>query len=218
MPRHETLVKIMEQGVVPVVADASPDEAVRVVKAVYGSGIRVVEITIGGPDTFAVLERLVDEFGDEVTFGAGTVLHPDAARACIKAGAEYIVSPVFNRRTVDAVKHESKAMIPGALTPTEVVGAWEYHADAVMIFPCGAVGGPKYLASLKHTFPEIEMMPTGSLNLETTSEFLKAGAGAVAVGTAFIDAKNIAQGNYVVFEERARRYLAEVARARARPA
>jgi len=208
----------MEQGVVPVIAGASPEEAVRVVKAVYASGIRVIEITIGGPETFKVLEKLVQEFGDQVTFGAGTVLHPDAARMCIKAGAEYIVSPVLNRRTIDAVKHESKAMIPGALTPTEVVTAWEYSADAVMIFPCGAVGGPKYLASLKHTFPEIDMMPTGSLNLETTGEFFKEGAAAVAVGAAFIDAKTIAQGRYAIFEERARRYLAEAAKVRSRQA
>lgn len=208
----------MEQGVVPVIAGASPEEAVRVVKAVYASGIRVVEITIGGPETFEVLQKVVDEFGDQVTFGAGTVLHPEAARLCIKIGAQYIVAPVLNRRTIDAVKNQSKAMIPGALSPTEVLTAWESHADAVMIFPCGAVGGPKYLASLKHTFPEIDMMPTGSLNLETTGEFFKEGAAAVAIGTAFIDARTIAQGKYAVFEERARRYLAEAAKSRPRQA
>jgi 2-dehydro-3-deoxyphosphogluconate aldolase / (4S)-4-hydroxy-2-oxoglutarate aldolase len=218
MHRHETLAKIIEQGVVPVIADVSPEEAARVIKAVYRRGIRVAEITMSAPGAFAVIEKLVDEFGDEVTFGAGGVLHADIANACLKAGAEYIASPVMNYPTIDAVKLQSKAMIAGALTPTEVVTAWEAHADAVRIFPCTAVGGPAYLASLKHTFPEVEMMPAGSLNLETTSKFLKAGASAVAVGRAFIDAKTVAQGRYDVFEERARRYLAEVAKTRVRPA
>ncbi len=213
-PRHETLAKIIAQGVVPVVASASAEEAARVVKAVHKRGIRVVEITMSRHGALAVLERLVDEFADDVMFGAGTVLHADTARACIKAGAQYIASPVLNLKTIDAVKQQSKAMFAGAFTPTEVVTAWESHADGVRIFPCTAVGGPAYFGSLKHTFPEVEMMPTGSLNLETTSQFLKAGASAVAVGRAFIDPTIIAQGHYVVFEERARRYLAEVSKAR----
>jgi len=188
---HETLVKIMEQGVLAVIAKASPDEAVLVVKALYASGIRVGEITMRAQGALAVLEKVVNEFGDKVTFGAGDVRNADAAHACIKAGAEY--------------------------TPTEVVTAWESHADAVMIFPCVAVGGSKYLASLKHAFSEIEMMPTGSLDLGTTREFLGAGACAVSVGSAFIDARTISQGSYVVFEDRGRRYLDEVAKARAKP-
>jgi 2-dehydro-3-deoxyphosphogluconate aldolase / (4S)-4-hydroxy-2-oxoglutarate aldolase len=212
-PRHETLARIIQQAVIPVIGFAAPGEAVLVLKAVHKMGIRVAEITMSGPRALAVLERAADEFGDEMTFGAGAVLHADAALACIKAGAEYIVSPILDRRTIDAVKHQSKAMISGALTPTEITTAWEY-ADAVRIFPCATVGGPEYLGSLKQTFPEIEMLAAGSLNLETTGKFLKAGAGAVAVGRAFIDAKTIALGHYAVFEERARRYLAEAAKSR----
>ncbi len=218
MQPQETLEKIVEMGVVPVVATDSAENAVLVVEAVYRSGIRVIEINMSVPNSVSVLETLVRHFGDKVLFGGGTVLNPETARACIQAGAEYVIAPSLNLRTIELVKHQSKAMIPGALTPTEVLTGWDAGADAVMIFPCGAVGGPKYMASLKHTFPQIKMMPTGSLNLETMSAFLKAGACAVAIGAAFIDAANIAAGNYQVFEERARRYIAEVARARSRPA
>lgn len=216
MRRCGILEKIGEMGVVPVIGTGSADEAVRVVEAVHRSGIRVVEITISVPGALQALERVVREFEGKVIFGAGTVLDPEIARACMLAGAEYIVSPCLNPRIVELAKNHSKAVVSGALTPTEVATAWEAGADAVMIFPSGAVGGPKYLRILKRTFPEIEMMPTGSLTLETMSEFLKAGAFAVAIGAAFIDSRNIAEGNYHIFEERARRYLAEVAKARGR--
>lgn len=212
--RHETLARIIDQAVIPVIAGASPEEAVLVLKAICKVGVRVAEITMGGPRALAVLERVADELGGEVTLGAGAVVGAEAARTCIKAGAEYIASPVLDHRTIDAVKRQSKAMISGALTPTEVATAWESYADAVRIFPCATVGGPEYVGALKQTFPEIDMMPAGSLNLETTGKFLRAGASAVAVGRAFIDAKTIAEGHYAVLEERARRYLAEAAKAR----
>jgi 2-dehydro-3-deoxyphosphogluconate aldolase/(4S)-4-hydroxy-2-oxoglutarate aldolase len=212
--RHETLARIIDQGVIPVIAGASPEEAVLVLKAICKVGVRVAEITMSGPHGLTVLERVACELGGEVTLGAGAVLGAEAARTCIKAGAEYIASPVLDRRTIDAVKGLSKVMISGALTPTEVATAWESYSDAVRIFPCATVGGPEYVAALKQTFPEIDMLPAGSLNLETTSKFLRAGASAVAVGRAFIDAKTIAEGHYAVFEERARRYLAAAAKAR----
>jgi 2-dehydro-3-deoxyphosphogluconate aldolase/(4S)-4-hydroxy-2-oxoglutarate aldolase len=111
-------------------------------------------------------------------------------------------------------KRYSKVIMPGALTPTEVVTAWEAGADFVKVFPCGAVGGPKYIKALKAPLPQVEMVPTGGVSLENTADFLKAGAAAVAVGAELIDAKTIGEGRYEVFEERARKFLAEVAKAR----
>ena len=147
--------------------------------------------------------------------GAGTVLDPETARACMLAGAEFFVTPALRVSTIEMAKRYSKVIFPGALTPTEVLTAWEAGADAVKIFPCGNVGGPKYIKALKGPFPQIEMIPTGGVNLETAGDFLKAGACAIAVGSEMVDAKTIKEGRFDVIEERARQYLACVAKARA---
>jgi 2-dehydro-3-deoxyphosphogluconate aldolase/(4S)-4-hydroxy-2-oxoglutarate aldolase len=131
------------------------------------------------------------------------------------AGAQFFVTPSLSLATIEMAKRYSKPIMPGALTPTEVLAAWQAGADAVKVFPCGAVGGAKYIKALKGPFPQIEMIPTGGVNLETAGDFLKAGAAAVAVGGELIDPKNIQDGKFEVFEERARQYLAAVAKARA---
>ena len=160
------------------------------------------------------LEKVADEFGDKIMLGAGTVLDPETARMCMLAGAQFLVTPALNLKTIEMAKRYSKVITAGALTPTEIVAAWEAGADFVKVFPCGAMGGPKYIRALKAPLPQIEMVPTGGVSLETTAEFLKAGACAVAVGRELIDSKNLAKGRYEVFVERARFFLAEVAKAR----
>jgi 2-dehydro-3-deoxyphosphogluconate aldolase/(4S)-4-hydroxy-2-oxoglutarate aldolase len=147
--------------------------------------------------------------------GAGTVLDPETARACILAGAEFVVSPSLKPATIEMAKRYSKPVFPGALTPTEVLTAWEAGADAVKIFPCGNVGGAKYIKALKGPFPQIETIPTGGVNLETIGEFLKAGACAVGVGGELVDANLIKEGRFDAITERARQFLAAVAKARA---
>jgi 2-dehydro-3-deoxyphosphogluconate aldolase/(4S)-4-hydroxy-2-oxoglutarate aldolase len=143
------------------------------------------------------------------------VLDPETARACMLAGAEFFVTPSLKISTIEIVKRYSKVICPGALTPTEVLAAWDAGADIVKIFPCGNVGGPKYIKALKGPFPQIEMIPTGGVNLENTGDFLKAGACAVAVGGELVDAKSIKEGRFDVIEERAKHYLAAIAKARA---
>jgi 2-dehydro-3-deoxyphosphogluconate aldolase/(4S)-4-hydroxy-2-oxoglutarate aldolase len=143
------------------------------------------------------------------------VLDPETARACMLAGAQFFVTPSLNLATIEMAKRYSKAIFPGALTPTEVLAAWQAGADAVKVFPCGAVGGAKYIKALRGPFPQIEMIPTGGVNLDTVGDFLKAGACAVAVGGELIDPKTIQEGKYEVFEERAKQYLAAVSKARA---
>jgi 2-dehydro-3-deoxyphosphogluconate aldolase/(4S)-4-hydroxy-2-oxoglutarate aldolase len=216
MNKQSVLRAILEIGVVPVVRTSSAETAVRAIEAVVRGGIRAAEVTMTVPGAIHALEKLADEFGDKIVLGAGTVLDPATARACMLAGAEFFVTPALNVRTIEMARRYSKAIMPGALTPTEVLAAWEAGADMVKVFPCGALGGPKYIRSLKAPFPQIEMIPTGGVKLETTAEFFKAGACAVAVGAELIDAKTIADGHYEVFEERARQFLAEVAKGRAK--
>jgi len=140
------------------------------------------------------------------------VLDPETARACMLAGAQFIVTPSLNPATIEIAKRYSKVITPGALTPTEVVAAWQAGGDVIKIFPCSAMGGAKYIKSLRAPFPQIEMLPTGGVNLETVADFLRAGACAVAVGAELIDTASIRAGHHDVFEERAKRFL-EVIRA-----
>jgi 2-dehydro-3-deoxyphosphogluconate aldolase / (4S)-4-hydroxy-2-oxoglutarate aldolase len=157
---------------------------------------------------------VADKFGDCITLGAGTVLDPETARASMLAGAEFIVTPALKLATVEICRRYSKVILPGALTPTEVQTAWEAGADLVKIFPCGNVGGPKYIRALKAPLPQVEMVPTGGVNLETTPEFLRAGAAAVAVGSEIVSGKAMAEERYDVIEETARHFLAVVEKTR----
>ncbi|HTB11706.1 MAG TPA: bifunctional 4-hydroxy-2-oxoglutarate aldolase/2-dehydro-3-deoxy-phosphogluconate aldolase [Bryobacteraceae bacterium] len=214
MHRDVILRSILDIGVVPVVRTSSAESAIRAIEAVYLGGIRAAEITMTVPGAIKALEKLADAFGDKLVLGAGTVLDPETARMCMLAGAQFFVTPALNLKTIEMVKRYSKIIMPGALTPTEIVTAWEAGADFVKVFPCGALGGAKYIKSLKAPLPHIEMVPTGGVSLETTAAFLRAGAAAVAVGAELIDEKTIQEGRYEVFEERARLFLAEVAKAR----
>src|SRR5580704_4972767 len=211
---QEILSFITEIGIVPVVRTPSAESAIKSIEAIYRGGVRAAEITMTVPGAVKALEKLADAFGDKLVLGAGTVLDPETARICMLAGAQFFVTPALNLKTIEMVKRYSKIIMPGALTPTEIVTAWEAGADFVKVFPCGAMGGAKYIKALKAPLPHIEMVPTGGVSLETTAHFLRAGAAAVAVGAELIDAKTIDEGLYEVFEERARLFLAEVAKAR----
>jgi 2-dehydro-3-deoxyphosphogluconate aldolase/(4S)-4-hydroxy-2-oxoglutarate aldolase len=215
MTSKEILAFITEVGVVPVVRAASADSAFKAVEAMYQGGVRAAEITMTVPGAIKVLEKLADHFGSRLVLGAGTVLDPETARACMLAGAEFFITPALRVSTIEICKRYSKVICPGALTPTEVLTAWEAGADCIKVFPCGNVGGAKYIKALKGPFPQIEMIPTGGVNLETAGDFLKAGACAVAVGGELVDPKAMKEGRYEVLAEKARQYLAAVAKARA---
>jgi 2-dehydro-3-deoxyphosphogluconate aldolase / (4S)-4-hydroxy-2-oxoglutarate aldolase len=215
MNSREILAFITEVGFVPIVRTTSEEGAIRAVEALYNGGVRAAEITMTVPGAIRALEKLADRFGKQLVLGAGTVLGPETARSCMLAGAEFFVTPSLRVSTIEIAKRYSKVICPGALTPTEILTAWEAGADVVKVFPCGNVGGPKYIKALKGPFPQIEMIPTGGVNLETTPEFLKAGACAVAVGSELVDAKTVKEGRFEVIEERARQYLAVIARTRA---
>ncbi|HYW43016.1 MAG TPA: bifunctional 4-hydroxy-2-oxoglutarate aldolase/2-dehydro-3-deoxy-phosphogluconate aldolase [Bryobacteraceae bacterium] len=214
MNAKEILTFITDAGIVPVVRTSSAEGAIKAVEALYNGGVRAAEITMTVPGAIRALEKVADQFGDKIMLGAGTVLDPETARACMLAGAEFFVTPSLRLSTIELIKRYSKVVCPGALTPTEVLTAWEAGADVVKIFPCGNVGGPKYIKALKGPFPQIEMIPTGGVNLETAGEFLKAGACAVAVGGELVDGRSVKEGRFDVIENRARLYLAAIAKAR----
>jgi len=214
MNRQDVLHRINEVGVVPVVRAASPEEAIQVIEAIKLGGLSILEITMTVPGAVRVIEEVVNRYGDEVVVGAGTVLDPETARACILAGARFVVSPSFNINTIELCRRCSIAVFPGALTPTEVVTAWQAGADAVKVFPCGAVGGAKYLASLKAPLPQIEMIPTGGVSLATAADFMAAGAFALGVGADLVDITAIRSGQPEKVAQAARAYIAAVRDAR----
>jgi 2-dehydro-3-deoxyphosphogluconate aldolase/(4S)-4-hydroxy-2-oxoglutarate aldolase len=214
MNKQEVLRRIAEVGVVPVVRASTAEEAVRVVEAIREGGVPVLEITMTVPRAVRVIEQLADRYGPEVVVGAGTVLDPETARACILAGAAFVVSPALNTATIELCRRYSVAVMPGALTPTEVVTAWQAGADVVKVFPCNALGGAKYLKSLKAPLPQVEMIPTGGVSLQTAAEFIEAGALALGVGADLVDTKAIRAGEAGKVTEAARAYVAAVRAAR----
>jgi len=168
------------------------------------------------PGALRVIEKIADRYGDTILLGAGTVLDAETARAVILAGAEFIVTPSLKASTIEVCKRYSKVVIPGALTPTEVVTAWEMGADFVKVFPCDNVGGPKYIKALKGPFPQIDLIPTGGVNLSTAAEFLAAGSSALAVGSELVEKKAVASGDFAKITENARKFLEVLQAARSR--
>src|SRR6476661_1773783 len=141
MTKGQVLSLITEIGIVPVVRTSSAEGAIKAVDAIYRGGIRAAEITMTVPGAIKALEKLADQFGDKIVLGAGTVLDPETARACMLAGAQFFVTPSLNLATIQVARRYSKPIMPGALTPTEVLSAWDHGASAVKIFPASAVGG-----------------------------------------------------------------------------
>jgi 2-dehydro-3-deoxyphosphogluconate aldolase / (4S)-4-hydroxy-2-oxoglutarate aldolase len=215
MTKDDVLKRIEEIGVVPVVRASSAEEAVAVAEAIGEGGIPVLEITMTVPGAIAVIAELSKRFGDQVLVGAGTVLDPETALKCIEAGAQFVVSPALNLRTIELCNREGIVILPGSLTPTEVVTAWEAGADAVKVFPCSAVGGPTYLRSLKAPLPQIKLVPTGGVSLTTAKDFIAAGAWALGVGADLVNTAAIRSGDRESVITAARAYVEAVRDARA---
>ncbi|HST24066.1 MAG TPA: bifunctional 2-keto-4-hydroxyglutarate aldolase/2-keto-3-deoxy-6-phosphogluconate aldolase [Blastocatellia bacterium] len=207
MNRSEVIQQIVETGVIPVVRAASADEAMRAIDAIKEGGISVLEITMTVPGAVRVIEEVAARYGSEALVGAGTVLDAETARACILAGAEFIVSPALNSETIALCRRYGKVVMPGALTPTEVLAAWQAGADFVKVFPCDSVGGAKYIKSLKAPLPQIQVVPTGGVTLQTAADFIKAGASALGIGTDLVDVKALREGQGNLITERARRFI-----------
>jgi 2-dehydro-3-deoxyphosphogluconate aldolase/(4S)-4-hydroxy-2-oxoglutarate aldolase len=215
MNRSEISRRIEEVGLVPVVRAPSAALAVRAVEAILAGGISVFEITMTVPGAVGVIRSLAERFADRALVGAGTVLSADDARACIDAGAQFIVSPGFDAATVAAAHEAGAAAMPGALTPTEVIAAWKSGAEMVKIFPAGAVGGAKYLRALRGPLPDVKLLPTGGVSLATVPEYIAAGAAALGIGSELVDPAALAAGEDAALTGRAAALADALRKARA---
>jgi len=210
---EDVIRKIGEIGIGPVVRASSVEEANRAVEAICAGGIPVVEITITVPNAISVIRELVQRRTD-VLIGAGTVTNADQAESCLRAGAQFLVSPGFAVSVLSVARANAKLAIPGALTPTELMNAQDHGASLVKIFPCGNVGGPKYLKSLKAPFPHASLIPTGGVNAANAADFIAAGAFALGVGADLVDAAALREGNLEKISAAARELVTAVSTAR----
>ena len=215
MKKSEVVQTIRDIGIIPVVRAQSADEAMMAIDAIREGGIALLEITMTVPGAVGVIETVSRRYGTDALVGAGTVLDGETARACIQAGAQFVVSPALNLETIEVCKRHEVAVLPGALTPTEVVQAWAAGADFVKVFPAGAVGGASYLRALKAPLPQIELVPTGGVSLKTAADFINAGASALGVGADLVDLKALRAGQQQIVTERAREFVKIVRGARA---
>lgn len=214
MSRDATLQRILDGGIVAVVRSESAESLIQVVEALAEGGVTAAEITFTVPGAIDVIKEARRALGDRIVLGAGTVLDPETARAALLAGAEYIVAPTVNREVIRLCRRYDKAVMPGAFTPTEVLSAWEAGADVVKVFPAD-VGGPNYLKALQGPLPQVRLMPTGGVNLDTAEAFLKAGACCLGVGGQLVDAQLVRAGDFGRIRDLAARYAAIVRRFRA---
>lgn len=212
---EDVICRIGEIGIVPVVRAATVEEANRAVEAICGGGIPVVEITMTVPNAVSVIRELAQHRSDDVLIGAGTVSNADQAESCLRAGAQFLVSPGFAASVLSVARANGKLAIPGALTPTELMNAQEHGARLIKIFPCGSVGGPKYLKSLKAPFPNAALIPTGGVNAANAAEFVSAGAFALGVGADLVDATALREGDLEKISNAARDLVNAVTSARA---
>ncbi len=215
MSKQDVLARIRDVGILPVVRAESADEAVRAIDAIREGGVSILEITMTVPGAIRLIEDVSRRLGRDAVVGAGTVLDPETARACILSGAQFVVSPALRRETIACCRRYGIPIFPGALTPTEVLTAWEAGADMVKVFPCSALGGASYIKALKAPLPQVDLIPTGGVNLQTAADFIKAGSTALGVGADLVDLKALREGKAALLTERARQLVEIVRKARA---
>jgi 2-dehydro-3-deoxyphosphogluconate aldolase/(4S)-4-hydroxy-2-oxoglutarate aldolase len=214
MDKQQVMARIRDVGVVPVIRAESADEAARVIDAIRAGGVSVLEITMTVPGAVGLIAEVARRVGNDAVVGAGTVLDAETARAVILAGARFVVSPALDLATIACCRRYGVPVAPGALTPTEVVAAWQAGADIVKVFPANAVGGASYIKALKAPLPQIELCPTGGVSLETAADFIKAGASALGVGNDLVDLKALRAGQAQAITEKAKRFVEIVKTAR----
>jgi 2-dehydro-3-deoxyphosphogluconate aldolase/(4S)-4-hydroxy-2-oxoglutarate aldolase len=214
MKKQEVLDRMVREGLIPVVRLSDPREAMEVADAVKAGGVSLIEITMTVRGAVDVIKELNDRYGGEIILGAGTVMDVESGEAAILAGAQFLVSPHLNLGLIHLARQTGAVVIPGAMTPTEIVAAWNTQADMVKVFPVGQVGGPDYIRALKGPLPQIPLVPTGGVNLQNAGAFIRAGAAALGVGGELVDKKAVAQGNFGVITETAKAFLKAIREAR----
>lgn len=185
------------------------ERLMRVIDAISVGGVKCIEITMTVPNAIWLIEELVKKVEDDVLIGAGTVLDNATTKSVIDAGAKFVVSPLLNHEVIKTSHDRDVVSIPGCFSPTEILSAWNAGADIVKVFPASALG-PKYFNDLRGPFPDIRLMPTGGVTIENASEWINAGACAVAIGTDLLDKKLIEEEKYDELKERAERLIKNV--------
>jgi 2-dehydro-3-deoxyphosphogluconate aldolase / (4S)-4-hydroxy-2-oxoglutarate aldolase len=213
MSRAEDVQRVLDGGIVSIIRADSGEQLVDVAKALYEGGIDVIEVTFTVPGVLDIISEVKKAMGDKILLGAGTVLDTESARAAILAGAEFIVTPTVKPDVIQLCNRYSKAIMPGAFTPTEVLTAWEAGADIVKVFPAD-IGGPAHLKALHGPLPQIKLLPTGGVNLDTLASFFDAGACAVGLGSALVEKQAVASGDMNRIQALAEKYVAAVKAAR----
>jgi 2-dehydro-3-deoxyphosphogluconate aldolase/(4S)-4-hydroxy-2-oxoglutarate aldolase len=214
MSRHEDLSRVLNSGIVAVIRSTSSEQLVEVARALYEGGVDVLEVTFTVPRALEIIAAVRKSLGDKVLLGAGTVLDPETARAAFLAGAEFLVAPTVNLDVIKLGNRYDKLVMPGAFTPTEILTAWEAGAQIIKVFPAD-VAGPAYLKTIHGPLPQVRLLPTGGVNLDTIADFLKAGACAVGLGGALVEPQAVQNGDMARIKSLAEQYVAAVKATRA---
>ena len=206
----DILNQLLDEKVIAIVRLDSGEKLVKVAEALRTGGISVIEFTCTTPSALDMIKEASNHFGEEVLIGAGTVLDPETARAAILAGAEFIVTPTINLETLAICKRYGKPIVAGAMTPTEMLTAWEAGADLVKVFPANIIGGPAFIKAVLAPLPQLRLVPTGGVSADNAAQFLEAGAVAVAVGGNLVNKKAVANGAWSAITTEAQRLVAAV--------
>ena len=215
MEKREVFNRMISEGLVPVVRVSSAQEAIDVADAIKEGGVSSIEITMSVQGAIEVIRELTQKYKDKIIMGAGTVLDPETGRAALLAGAQFIVSPTLNLDLIHLAHRYSAVVIPGTMTPTEILTAWNAGADLVKVFPAAQLGGPDYLKALKGPLPQVLLVPTGGVNLQNAGAFIRAGAAALGAGGELVDKKAVKEKKFNIITENTRAFLKAIKEARA---
>ncbi|MGD8237824.1 MAG: bifunctional 2-keto-4-hydroxyglutarate aldolase/2-keto-3-deoxy-6-phosphogluconate aldolase [Armatimonadota bacterium] len=211
--RGEILERLVEAGIVAVIRAQSSDHLIAVADAIRAGGVDCIEVTMTTPNALQVISEVSEKFGADVLIGVGSVLDAETARAAVLAGAQFVVGPSFDPRVIEVSHRYDKPVVPGCFTPTEIVTAWSAGADLIKLFPATAVG-PTYIKDIRGPLPQVRIVPTGGVHLDNAGDFIKAGAAALAVGSAQVDKQAVAEGRFEVVTATARKFVEAVNDAR----
>ena len=214
MEKREIFDRMISEGLIPVIRVSTAQEAFDVADAIKEGGVSFIEITMSVQGAIDVIKTLTQKYKDKMIMGAGTILDPETGRAALLAGAQFIVSPTLNLDLIQLAHRYSAVVIPGAMTPTEILTAWNAGADMVKVFPSAQLGGPEYIKALRGPLPQILLVPTGGVTLQNAGAFIKAGAVALGVGGELIDKKAIKEKKFHTITENTRAFLKVIQEAR----
>ena len=214
MEKRDVFNRMIAEGLIPVIRVTSASEAIDVADAVKEGGVHFIEITMSVQGAIDVIKELSRKYGDDIVMGAGTVLDTETGRAALLAGAQFIVSPTLNLDLIQLGHRYSAVVIPGTMTPTEILAAWNAGADMVKVFPVAQLGGPEYIKAIRGPLPQVLLVPTGGVTLQNTGAFIKAGAAALGVGGELVDKKAVKEKKFHVIAENTRSFLKAIREAR----